>query len=205
MRGSSPIAERSYFVPAAPVEAELRERKSRFLALLEPARSTASALEALARARRRYPDASHHCWAWRIGPGAEERCSDDGEPAGTAGLPILQVLKGAELCDVLVVVVRWFGGIKLGKGGLVRAYGDAARQALAQVRRRERFPTERLALEVPYTAVGAVKRLVRPPEVELVEEVYGTTARLVLSVRRDRLPGLRGSLAELRIPVPGLS
>ncbi len=195
----SPIADTSYFVPAASAEAEFREKKSRFLAILTPVAAPPSAQEALAGIRGRYPDASHHCWAWRLGAIAEERSSDDGEPAGTAGLPILQVLRGAQLCDVLVVVVRWFGGIKLGKGGLVRAYGEASRRVLAQARRIERFPIELLSLEVPYASVGAVKRLVHPPEVELTEESYGEKAHMVLSVRRSRLEAFRESLAELRI------
>lgn len=155
-----------------------------------------AALEALA---AETPDATHHCWAWRLGPEQEERASDDGEPAGTAGLPMLQVLRGAELSDVLAVVVRWYGGVKLGKGGLVRAYAGAVRLALEQVRTRRKVPQDQLEVTLPYSQVGAVKRLVRPPEVVLAHEAYGAEVSLVLSVHRHLRPELEASLADLSL------
>lgn len=161
------------------------------------AEDAAAAQEELGRIRLLHPGATHHCWASRVGPEGEERSSDDGEPAGTAGKPILRVLRGAGLSDALLVVVRWFGGVKLGKGGLVRAYGEAARQVLATVRTVERFPADALVLDLPYALVGAVKRLVRPPEIELVDESYSERARMTLSVRRSLRPALEESLAEL--------
>jgi uncharacterized YigZ family protein len=189
----------SYSAPSGESRAEIREKGSRFLAVVGPAADEAAAkgiLEALA---RRYPDATHHCWAWRLGRPPRERSADAGEPAGTAGVPILQVLRGAGLSDVLAVVIRWFGGTKLGKGGLARAYAAAAREAVAGLPVVSRVPVVRLSVEVPYERVGAVKGLLRPPEVELEREEYGAVARLGLVVHEERLEALRESLAELGI------
>jgi putative IMPACT (imprinted ancient) family translation regulator len=112
---------------------------------------------------------------------------------------MLQVLRGAGLADVLAVVVRWFGGTKLGKGGLARAYAAATREALQRLPVAIRTATARIAVEVPYEKVGAVKRLLRPPEVELESEEYGAAARLVLAAREERLEVLREALANLGV------
>ena len=186
-----------YRVPAGVAEAEIREKSSRFLAILTPAPDEETAKTALAEIERRHPDASHCCFAWRLGQPPRERSSDAGEPAGTAGMPMLQVLRGAELSDVLAVVVRWFGGTKLGKGGLARAYAAAAREALAGLPVARRVPTVRRTLELPYDLLGAVKRLVHPPAVELVDESYGEQVRLVLQVHTERLEELEAALANL--------
>jgi uncharacterized YigZ family protein len=197
-----------YPTPAGTAEGEIREKGSRFLAVIGPAEDEAAAKAGLAAVARRYPDATHHCWAWRVGAigggggSPRERSSDAGEPAGTAGVPILQVLRGAGLSDVLAVVVRWFGGTKLGKGGLARAYSAATREALQGLPVATRTPTVRLVLRVPYERVGAVKRLVHPPAVELETEEYGAEARLVLAVHEERQAALRDALADLGILLP---
>src|SRR5689334_22504590 len=144
--------------PAGESRAEIREKGSVFLAVVGPAADEAAAKALLAALEREMPDATHHCWAWRLGSPPRERSSDAGEPAGTAGMPMLQVLRGAGLSDVLAVVVRWFGGTKLGKGGLARAYAAAAREAVQGLPVLSRVPTVRLAVEVAYERVGAVKR-----------------------------------------------
>lgn len=189
----------SYPSPAGEAHAEIREKGSRFLAVLGPAAGEAEARARLAALAEEFPDATHHCWAWRLGDPPRERSADAGEPAGTAGMPILQVLRGAGLSDVLAVVVRWFGGTRLGKGGLARAYAAAAREALPHLPVVLRVPTVRLALRIPYEKVGAVKRLVHPPEVELESEEYGEDARLVLMVHEGRVGGVREALADLGI------
>jgi putative IMPACT (imprinted ancient) family translation regulator len=134
-----------------------------------------------------------------LGEPPRERSSDAGEPAGTAGVPILQVLRGAGLSDALAVVVRWFGGTTLGKGGLARAYAAATRAALEGLATVRKVPTVALALDLPYERVGAVKRLLRPPEVELLAEEYGERARLVLAVERELRADLEAALADLGI------
>ena len=194
----------SYPAPAGESWGEIREKGSRFLAWIGPIagengeEAAKAALDGLA---RQYPDASHHCWAWRLGSPPRERSSDAGEPSGTAGVPILQVLRGADLSDVLAVVVRWFGGTRLGKGGLARAYAAAAREALAGLPVAQRVSTVRIVLRVPYERVGAVKRLIHPPEVELESEEYAEAAQLILTVHEERRDALREALADLGIVV----
>ncbi len=192
----------AYAAPAGESRAEIREKGSVFLAVIGPAADEAAAKALLAALEREFPDATHHCWAWRLGDPARERSADAGEPSGTAGVPILQVLRGAGLSDVMAVVARWFGGTRLGKGGLARAYAAAARAALQGLPAVRKVPTARVAVEVPYEKVGAVKRLLRPPEVELEAEEYGAAARLVLAVHEEREDALREALAGLGI-VPG--
>ncbi len=187
--------------PTGEARAELKEKGSRFVALLRPAGDETEAEEALAELRKTYRDATHLCWAWRLGWPPLERSSDAGEPNGTAGLPMLQVLRGAELSNVVAAVARWFGGVKLGKGGLARAYSGAVQAALAELPIEARRPTVRLELEVPFGRLGAVRRLVRPPAVTVEAESYGETARLVLRVERRREDGLRAALAGLGIEV----
>lgn len=191
--------DRGYRAPARAGQAELREKGSRFLAYLEPVASLSQIEERLGALEQRHRDASHHCWAWRLGSPPRERSSDAGEPHGTAGMPILQSLRGADLSDVLVVVVRWFGGTKLGKGGLARAYGGAAREALAEVPTVERVPVTRLRLEVEYPALGGVERLVHPPGVEIEQSEYGERVALVLRVQRPQLATLQERLASLGV------
>lgn len=208
MGGSAdrPVGERvEYRVPAVCAEAEIREKGSRFLAVVAPAPGEAAARAVLAELEGRYPDATHHCWAWRLGQPPEERSSDAGEPSGTAGMPILQVLRGAELSDVVAVVVRWFGGTKLGKGGLARAYAGAAREAVETLRVARRVPTVRRSLVLPYESLGAVKRLIHPPEVELVEESYGEAVRLELRIHAAQLEPVEAALANLGLETgPGV-
>ncbi|MFL6263750.1 MAG: IMPACT family protein [Thermoanaerobaculia bacterium] len=189
----------AYAAPAGESRAEIREKGSVFLAVIGPAADEGTAKALLAGLEREFPAATHHCWAWRLGSPPRERSADAGEPAGTAGVPVLQVLRGAGLSDVMAVVVRWFGGTRLGKGGLARAYAAAAREALQGLPVLQKVPTARVAVEVPYEKVGAVKRLLRPPEIELEAEEYGAAARLVLAVHEEREEALRESLAELGI------
>ena len=123
----------SYRVPSGEHEVEYVVKKSRFIARVVPVGDRGEVNAAVARARADYPDARHHCWAYILGrpqDAGSAGMSDDGEPAGTAGRPILNVLQHGDLGDVLVIVTRYFGGIKLGAGGLVRAYGTAAQMAL---------------------------------------------------------------------------
>lgn len=186
----------AYWVPAAAGEAELREKGSRFLAVVAPAGDEAAAHSVIDRLNAEHRDATHVCFAWRLGWPPAERAADAGEPHGTAGPPMLRVLQGEGLSDVVAVVVRWFGGVKLGKGGLARAYAGAVRQALADLRTIEQVPTEELTVEVAYDRLGAVQRLLDPPKVELVHSDYGETVRLALRVQRPALPALVTALAD---------
>ena len=187
-----------YLAPAGTAHAELREKGSRFLALVEPVEDESVARERLKSLSIEYSDATHVCWAWRIGQPPSERYSDADEPAGTAGTPMLQVLRGAKLSDLLAVVVRWYGGVKLGKGGLARAYSQAVHEALEELPTEERVPTVLVEIVVPYTRFGELKRLVHPPEVEIVDERYADeSVRLTLEVAVGRQEWLREALASL--------
>jgi putative IMPACT (imprinted ancient) family translation regulator len=128
-----------------------------------------------------------------------ERAADDGEPAGTAGRPILRALAAGGLSNVIAVVVRWFGGTKLGKGGLARAYTAATLAALATLPTRDEWPAIEVEIDLPYDRIGAVKRLLKPGAIVLVEERYGEAVTLRLKVAEPALEELREALAELRL------
>jgi uncharacterized YigZ family protein len=167
---------------AAPVRVELpRIRGSRFVGDLGPAADEAAARAFVASVRVRQPDASHHCWAWRGGDGAR-RHDDDGEPANTAGPPLLRHLAGADLVDVVVVATRWFGGTKLGTGGLVRAYGDTAAAAIAaaDVRVRRRRVAVTFVHDWDHTA--SVEAVVAAHDADPVSTDYGARVRRVVAV-----------------------
>jgi len=186
-----------YLTPVDGSRAELREKGSRFLGFVTPVGAEEEARGLIEATIRRYPDATHVCWAWRIGMPASERSSDAGEPFGTAGVPMLQVLRGRNISDAVALVVRWFGGVKLGKGGLARAYAGTVGLAADNARLDERAPRLRVLVRVPYPRVGGVKRLVQPPEIVLAEEQYGEQAVMVLSVVTWRHSELVEALADL--------
>ena len=193
------LSDDGYRTVAAVAEGECRDRGSKFLGFVYPASGETGAQSRLKEVQSRYPDATHHCWAWRVGWPPQERSSDAGEPAGTAGQPMLRVLQGMDLSDCLAVVVRWFGGTKLGKGGLARAYAGAVREALDGVEFEERFATSDWVLDVPYERLGAVKSLVRPPEIQIVDQTFSDTVRLRLRVAVRREAEIRAALADLKV------
>ena len=204
MSPGEPPGAAGYRAPIREARAEIRDRGSRFLAIVAPAASEDDAKAALEALEAEMPDATHHCWAFRVGPPHRtdtfvERSSDAGEPSGTAGLPILQVLRGSELSDVVAVVVRWYGGTKLGKGGLARAYAGATREAVEVLRTALRVPTVTLSVELPYDRLGAAKRLIQPPRVELRDEEYGAGVRLTLEVHESEREALEAALADLNL------
>ena len=186
-----------YLTPADVSKAELREKGSRFLGIVAPVSGEEDARGLIEVTARRYADATHVCWAWRIGMPASERSTDAGEPSGTAGVPMLQVLRGRNISDTVALVVRWFGGVKLGKGGLARAYAGAVCLAADNARLDERAPRIRVLVSVPYSRVGGVKRLIQPPEIELAEQQYGERAVMVMSVVAWRHSELVEALADL--------
>ena len=152
----------SYSAPAAPAQHEERIERSRFLALVQPVENASQVAAFLEGLRAQHHKATHHCSAWRAGlPGTSPAfgASDDGEPSGSAGLPILRAIEGSGLSDVAVVVVRWYGGVKLGTGGLVRAYGGVAAQALAACPRERRVCRVPMGLRFPIPLMTQVRRL----------------------------------------------
>lgn len=187
-----PAAAPGYAVLAAPASAEIEVKRSRFLCVLERVDGEEAARELIARVRKEHRLARHHCSAFLVGPGRElRRSNDDGEPSGTAGAPMLEALSGAavgpggerDLSDVVAVVVRWFGGVLLGTGGLARAYGDAVSEALAGARFARRARMRILALEAPHAEAGRWEHELRARGLELLETGYGArTATLRMAV-----------------------
>ena len=146
----------------APVDHELVIKKSRFIARVAPAASPEEADAVIARVRKQYWDARHNCSAQVTGVlGDRARSSDDGEPSGTAGIPMLEVLRRRELTDVVAVVTRYFGGVKLGAGGLVRAYSSAVSEALDAAMVLDRMPLSQAIIAVPHGDAGRFDNLLR--------------------------------------------
>lgn len=167
-----PIKQR--LIPLEPVQTEILVVNSRFIADLEFASSVELARAHLAKVRGRHPTASHHVPAFVIGHGNSiiTHCSDDGEPSGTAGRPALAVLQGSGLGNVSVVVTRYFGGTKLGTGGLVRAYGDAVREVLKSVKLAVLLPTTTLMFVTPYRLYDQVLRLMEAHDGQVLDTEF---------------------------------
>ncbi|MEA2488766.1 MAG: hypothetical protein QOH21_558, partial [Acidobacteriota bacterium] len=168
-----------------PEPAEFRHKieRSEFLGIAFPVTTEEAFFEELTRVQKKYFDATHHCWAFRLWTDGRSRSSDAGEPSGTAGRPILAAIEGAEVHDVGVIVVRWYGGIKLGTGGLSRAYRDTAAETLQAAPRLDRYVYERVSIIVPFDALGTVYRLIHPPDILLAVERYGEENEFIFEVR----------------------
>jgi uncharacterized YigZ family protein len=172
-----------FWEPAAEAEAEVKVKRSRFIARLFPCREGEEARRLLARAEAAHRDATHHCWAYLLGPEPEVLyASDGGEPAGTAGKPILATLRRSEMVNLMVVVTRYFGGVKLGVRGLIEAYGQAASEAVLRTERLPRVRSRRLTIRMPYPSIGDVARLLEPHATDTPTWAYGAEAELTVSV-----------------------
>lgn len=168
---------------------------SEFLAFAERADTPEQALAQLAALRARYPDATHHCWAYRIG--AAYRFSDDGEPGGTAGAPILRATEGQGVDHVMVVVVRYYGGVKLGTGGLVRAYGGTAAECLRTAPRLEVRPRQMLRVSVPFDHLSALYHLLSQWDTVRGEDTYTAAGvSLTVEVYPEDAPGFLTALRD---------
>ena len=186
-------------IPAAEARVETRAGNSRFIATIGPAFTVDEARAFVVRIKAEFADASHNVPAYVIGHGQTTiaHCHDDGEPSGTAGRPMLAVLQGSGLGDVVVVVTRYFGGTKLGTGGLVRAYGDAVREALAAVPRAEKVATVTAMAEVPYTLLERARQLVEAHGGGMLEESFAAEITLTALFRRELYPGFAAALREV--------
>ena len=179
----------AYRTVRAPGEQELVIQKSRFIGRCFPVAEEEAARNILADLRKQHWDASHNCFAYRLGPlGDCARYSDDGEPGGTAGLPIMEVLKARQLTDVLVVVTRYFGGILLGAGGLVRAYSKAAAQAAQAAGEVDVLPARRFDLRLPYHLYGSMEPLLRS-WAQVENAAFAEEIRIAALVEADRAAG----------------
>jgi len=188
-----------YPVPALEIRRELTVSNSRFISSLAPVFSVDEAKDFIARIKSEFPDASHNVPVYLIGHGDSEiaHCSDAGEPSGTAGRPALAVLRGSGLGDVAVVVTRYFGGTKLGTGGLVRAYSEALRLVVESVPRAEKVLTHTVMLVFPYTYLERVRLLVAAQDGKVLDEDFAVDVTLTARIIVEKLPTFQSSLSEL--------
>ena len=193
------MAEDTYLTLEAAAEAASRERSSKFLAYAYPVRTEEEIREHLDALRKRHFDATHHCYAWRLGPRGERwRANDDGEPSGTAGKPILGQLLSAEVTDCLIVVVRYFGGTKL-----IAAYREAAAEALAAATVVERTVDREIRVDFPYMAMNDVMRAIKECQPTVRAQRFDNLCTMELTIRESRAEELEerlkkagGSIAE---------
>ena len=170
---------------------------SRFIVDIVPAASETEARQALSAVAREFADASHHCWAWRIAAPTIERASDDGEPSGSAGRPILAQLAGRELVDTAAIVTRYFGGTKLGVGGLVRAYGGAVGQALDTMKLPLWIEMCELRFDHQYAYTDAIERLLNNKGGIIVDRSFGASVQLHLRLPVQAATSFADGLADL--------
>lgn len=188
----------SYRTIAAPAQSKFTEKMSRFLAFASPAESIEEAKAFVASLQKEYYDARHVCWAWVIGTEDPHVYSNDnGEPSGTAGKPILGQINSRELKNVVVAVVRYFGGIKLGTPGLIAAYKESASLCLDEAQIIERHRQEQLTLTFAYQAMNDVMKIVKHPEVIILDRQFDNTCRLTIQTRADLIPDLSARLSKV--------
>lgn len=188
----------TYLTVARAGEVEIEVKRSRFLGHVERVGSEDEARAVVERIRKQHWDARHHCSAFVLGPDAAvQRSNDDGEPSGTAGAPMLEVLRGRGLSDVVAVVTRWFGGVLLGAGGLVRAYGDAVRVTLDEVGVRRRILMERYDVVAGHADAGRLESDLRARGVSVLGVDYAEHATLHVAVPAEDAAGFAAMLGGL--------
>lgn len=192
------VSMESYRIPAGPARQEIEVQNSRFIASAAPAFSVDEARQFIYKIKDEFKDATHNVPAFVIGWGSSttSHCHDDGEPSGTAGRPALAVLSGSGYGDIVVVVTRYFGGTKLGTGGLVRAYSDAVRAVLASITPAEKVPTHTVMLVVPYNWYERAKILVEGHHGEILESDFAADITLTLRFRQSDFPSFQQALSE---------
>lgn len=182
----------------APSEGLYKEKGSRFIALAFPVSTEEQIREILDGLKDKYYDARHHCYAWRLGTEKTLfRANDDGEPSSTAGKPILGQIQSKDLTDILIVVIRYFGGIKLGVSGLINAYREAASAALANAVVEERTVNVTLRIRFDYLVMNSVMKIIKDEEPKVLERNFGTECEMLLSIRQKNMPRLRARLEKV--------
>ncbi len=186
-------------IPARRIQTEFVEKNSRFIINAAPAFSVEQAQDFVRYIIEKYPDAAHHVPVFLIGHGRATiaHCSDNGEPSGTAGKPALAVLKGSGLGDIVVVITRYFGGTKLGTGGLVRAYSDCMRQALQELPRAKKVATTTLLFIIPYSLFERTKIIVSNHDGKCIEENFAADVTLSVRLPDDLLEPFKIHMTEL--------
>ncbi len=185
----------SYLTVAGTSTAVYREKMSRFIAFAVPVTSAEEARNVIARYSNEYHDARHVCWAYMIGADRTTfLSSDNGEPSGTAGKPILSQINSASLSDIIIVVVLYFGGIKLGTSGLIAAYREAARMAIAEAEIITRHEMATLSFTLPYQSLNAAMTLIKSRDIAITDSTYDNASRITIALPLDLLPEIKSRL-----------
>jgi len=178
------------------INGEIIEKKSKFIANIFPIESEEDALQKLDEIRKLHRDARHNVFVYRIANGME-RASDDGEPSGTAGVPILDILRGMKLQNILVVVTRYLGEILLGTGGLVRAYSDATKETLKKAKYKEKILKIEYKIEIPYTYYDIVLHFCRIKQFEVVKSEFMETVFLWIVTKKEEMMSFENQIVEV--------
>ncbi len=184
-----------YLVPKSKQQSEIKVKGSRFLCTVIPCVSKEEAETDYAAIKKKYYNATHNCFAWRINE-KEWRYSDDGEPSGTAGKPILQAIDGKGLHEILCVVTRYFGGTKLGTGGLIRAYGDSTAQALAEVPLKIKTHWAEIIIEFDYTFENLIRRTLAEFDGKISGSDYSEIVKMKLALPKSKMESFKLKIAE---------
>lgn len=188
----------TYLTLARPSEAIFREKMSKFLAFAHPASTVEEAKAVIAQYQKKYFDARHVCWAYMLGfERTDFQSNDNGEPSGTAGKPILGQINSFGLTDTVIVVVRYFGGIKLGTSGLIAAYREAARLALEEAEIVERKVMKHISFTFPYLSMNDVMRLVKQSNLEILSQQFDNACMMSVAVRADDYNALTTRLRDI--------
>jgi uncharacterized YigZ family protein len=191
-----------YKTISSPAEGIYKEKGSKFLSFAIPVKTAEEIKEIIKEYRKQYYDARHVCYAYMLGAEHKDfRANDDGEPSGTAGRPILGQINSRELTDVLVIVVRYFGGVLLGTGGLVVAYKEATADALNQAEIIEKTVDELISVRFDYLLMNDVMRIVKDTGAQITEQTFGNNCCLVLTVRKQDSELIKAKLNK----IPGVS
>ena len=192
------MTEDTYKTIAAPAESVYTEKRSKFIAIALPVRTLAEIKAYLDEYQKKYYDARHVCYAYMLGAERKEfRANDNGEPSGTAGKPILGQINSNELTDILVIVVRYFGGIKLGTSGLIVAYKTAAAQALSEAQIIEKTVDEQVTVVFEYPFMNDIMRIVKEESPEILNQSYDMDCVMTLRIRKSQMPRLRMRLEKV--------
>ncbi|PIJ50815.1 YigZ family protein [Erwinia sp. OLTSP20] len=190
----------AYDIPAETVSFSEEIKKSRFITLLQHTEGVMAAREFVQHIRQQHPDARHHCWAWVAGAPDDSQqlgFSDDGEPSGTAGKPMLAQLMGSGVGEVTAVVIRYYGGIQLGTGGLVKAYGNGVQQALKQLVRQRKVPMLTFRLCCDYAQLSDIERLIQWASGTLLASEFTEQVTLRLALPYGQIVGFTMRLSDL--------
>jgi uncharacterized YigZ family protein len=190
-----------YPIPAKTIRTETNIKRSRFIATIGYADTVNAARNFIQKIRDEMPDATHHVYAFRVGYGSRviEGLSDDGEPSGTSGKPVMSVIRGTDLGDVVIVVTRYFGGTKLGTGGLVRAYSGVAKEALKILPVIERITTVTIETTVPYHSYEQFNRLLAEYESNILDETFASNVTVRVTVPEEHLVMLSKRASEYTV------